>query len=119
MHPIVQAIRDHAREQGMSNKDLAIRASTAAPNISNWFRGVGNPSIDRCERLAKAAGLTLTLSTASESDERLAQLVLAMNRLAIAKTAEERKTRRDELVRAGRKAKDYLSSIGIEAEARL
>jgi transcriptional regulator with XRE-family HTH domain len=118
MHPLVEQLRDHLAEEKISANQVAMHSGVSQPVISSWLRGARTPGLDTFVRVARAAGLSLNLG-AQESDERLAQLVLAMNRLAIAKTAEERNARRDELVRAGREAKDYLSSIGIEAEARL
>ena len=54
-------IREARLQAGLSQKELAERASVPRPSITRWERGVVEPGFDMTRRLLRACGFDVSL----------------------------------------------------------
>src|ERR1044072_5015770 len=72
-------LRKARREQGLSQRSLAVRAGTSQDAVSRIERGVESPTLERFEQLLLAMGCRPTLRVEPlESPERVDELAAAV-----------------------------------------
>lgn len=79
-------IREWRHAAGLSQRELARRASTSQPAIARYERGAATPSWQTLERLAAACGRWVSLTGGIEPDPHDVELTETLLRL----TPEER-----------------------------
>ena len=65
---IMQSIIDIRKNEGLTQKDLALRSGITQADISRLENGNCNPSIKTLKRLAKAMGKTLKIEFVDDID---------------------------------------------------
>lgn len=63
MESLAPLVRKLRRSAGLSQRDLAQRATTSQPAVARYERGAATPSWETLERLAAACGQQIRLST--------------------------------------------------------
>jgi transcriptional regulator with XRE-family HTH domain len=63
------------KEQNMSQEDLASKLNIARPVISNWERGIGEPSTSQLARLAQILKVSLDVLVNNETDGKCVAVI--------------------------------------------
>ena len=56
---IHEVIRSYRERVGISQRELARRSRIPCRSICDWEAGKGNPTIERCIRIARGLGITI------------------------------------------------------------
>lgn len=78
MNQLVAQILDTARSRGLSQKDLALRASVPEETLSR-LKGKADVRTDVLERLANVVGLTVSLSSKGKTFQEKYRTLVASN----------------------------------------
>jgi len=58
----IEVIKDELKKQGMSQRQLALKAGIQPPNLSRVIKGKSAPTVSYLERIATALGRKLQIS---------------------------------------------------------
>ena len=74
-------LREARARQGISQRQLALRAKTSQDAISRIERGVESPTLERLDHLLTVLGERLELATVPRAEERRGDMPTARERL--------------------------------------